>query len=92
MCYHLGPVQSRTHISPGGGNEVQAVLLYIICDGKCQVQHLLQNKYENTVRCQPRKAEKMARSAADLVLFAFVLLHMGTIFTRQQAFNICYWN
>lgn len=58
LCYVFGLVQSGTHISPGWGNEVQAVLLYIICDGECQVQHLLQNKYENTVRCQTEKGRE----------------------------------
>ena len=37
----FGGKQSETHISPGGGDEVQAVLFYIICDAKCQVQHFL---------------------------------------------------
>lgn len=46
----FGVKQSETHISPGGGNEVQAVLFYIICDAKCQVQHFLQVK---TVKYKP---------------------------------------
>lgn len=37
-----GQCQSKTHVSSGGGDEVQAVLFYIICNAKCQVQHLLQ--------------------------------------------------
>lgn len=28
----------------------------------------------------------------DLVLFAFVLLHVRTVFPHQQAFDICHWN
>ncbi|TNN68247.1 hypothetical protein EYF80_021569 [Liparis tanakae] len=33
---------SKAHICSGGGDEVQAGLFNIICDAKCQVQHLLQ--------------------------------------------------
>lgn len=38
----------KAHISSGGGDEVQAVLLYVICDAKSQIQNLLQQ--EKTVK------------------------------------------
>lgn len=31
-----------THISSGGGDEVQTAFFYVICYAECQVQHLLQ--------------------------------------------------
>lgn len=32
------------------------------------------------------------RCSTGLVLFAFVLLHVGTVFARQQAFDLSHWN
>jgi len=54
----------------------------------------------NTVRWELHERETrrtiklifFKRRAADLVMFALVLLHVGAVLPRQQAFDICYWN